>query len=144
MMTELEERKRIIITKRYFDEFFTIREYCFVDDAKDVFLWHNKVVKDFYKIDRKITFATFSIEHDVNFSSLWEKVSFFSSEFPLIFFVYKNGMVVKIEIDDMKSFLEELFEKQSTYDFYMLSLSPDHVMAFCDNEYDVDFLYAVK
>lgn len=143
-MTKLDGRKRILSAKKYFNGFCAIREYCFVENDGDLFLWHNKIIKDFYKIDREIVSATFSIKHSVKFSLLWEKVSLFASEFPLVFFTYRNGVIAKVEVNDMKSFLKELFEKQHTYDFYMLSLKPDRVMAFCDNEYDVEFLYVVK
>lgn len=143
-MTKLDERKRILSAKKYFNDFCNIREYCFVENDGDLFSWHNKIIKDFYKIDREIVSATFSIEHSVKFTLLWEKVYLFASKFPWDFFTYRNGVIAKVKINDMKSFLKELFEKQYTYDFYMLSLNPDRVMAFCDNEYDVEFLYIVK
>ena len=140
-MSKLFERKNILKTKQYFDKFESICKYEFVEDMDNLFLWHEKVIEDFYKIERNEFFPTFSVENDIDFELLWDKVDNVVNLCSMVFYMKKNGILVKVEVDKIKNFVREFFKQQSSYDACLMLLHPNKVVAFCDNEYDVDFLY---
>ena len=139
-MNKLVERKNIFKTKKYFDSFESICKYEFVEDMKDLFSWHKEVIKDFNKIDRVKFFPTFSVENDIDFNSFWEKIDNIISSCSAIFYMMKNGILVRVTVDKIKYFIQECFEKQNSYDAFLMFLNPSKIVAFCENEYDVDFL----
>ena len=140
-MSKFFERKNMFKTRKYFDKFESIFEYEFIKDVNNLFLWHEEIIEDFNKIERKKIFPTFSVENDMDFEFLWEKVVNIVDFCSTVFYIKKNGIFVKIKVDKIKEFVREYFEKQNSYDAFLMFLHPSKVVAFCDNEYDVDFLY---
>lgn len=146
-MAKLVEKKLMLKTKKFFNKFVTISKYEVVEDIDNCFLWHNSIVNDFIKIEREKVAPSFSINNAIDFDTLWERVIPFLKKdkgSKSIFFINRNRRLVKIEVESFEDFIREYFSCQNTYDIFIMFLCPNRVFAFCDNEYDIDFLYITE